>query len=74
MVTIAAAGFQKDIAKQVREQGGDDLPAGKGNRLAPHDAVYAVFVRATGSAKDRHCDNALPGGRRSGCPRVGEYR
>lgn len=46
LVTIDAAGCQKEIAKQVREQGGDYLLAVKGNQPTLHDAVYAVFDRA----------------------------
>jgi predicted transposase YbfD/YdcC len=46
LVTIDAAGCQKEIAKQVRDGGGDYLLAVKGNQPALHDAVYAVFDRA----------------------------
>ncbi len=46
LVTIDAAGCQKEIARQVRERGGDYLLAVKGNQPALHDAVYAVFDRA----------------------------
>jgi predicted transposase YbfD/YdcC len=46
LVTIDAAGCQKEIARQVRDQGGDYLLAVKGNQPSLHDAVYAVFDRA----------------------------
>ena len=46
LVTIDAAGCQKEIARQVRDQGGDYLLAVKGNQPTLHDAVYAVFDRA----------------------------
>lgn len=46
LVTIDAAGCQKEIAKQVRDQGGDYLLAVKGNQPTPHAAVHAVFDRA----------------------------
>lgn len=46
LVTLDAAGCQKAIAEQVREQGGDYLLAVKGNQPALHDAVRAVFGRA----------------------------
>jgi predicted transposase YbfD/YdcC len=49
LVTIDAAGCQKEIAKQVREQGGDYLLAVKGNQPTLHDAVCAVFGRACGA-------------------------
>lgn len=46
LVTLDAAGCQKEIAKQVRGQGGDYLLAVKGNQPNLHDAVRAVFDRA----------------------------
>jgi predicted transposase YbfD/YdcC len=46
LVTIDAAGCQKEIAKQVRQQGGDYLLAVKGNQPTLHEAVRAVFERA----------------------------
>ena len=46
LVTIDAAGCQKEIAKQIRGEGGDYLLAVKGNQHHLHDAVYAVFDRA----------------------------
>jgi hypothetical protein len=49
LVTIDAAGCQKEIAKQVRDQGGDYLLAVKGNQPTLHDAVHAVFDRACDS-------------------------
>lgn len=59
VVTIDAAGCQKEIARQVRGQGGDYLLAAKGNQPALHDAVHAVFDRAceadfAGVAHDDH--------------------
>lgn len=46
LVTVDAAGCQKAIARQVRDQGGDYLLAVKGNQPALHAAVQAVFDRA----------------------------
>src|SRR5262249_38630543 len=46
LVTLDAAGCQKEIAKQVRDQGGDYLLAVKGNQPTLHDAVYVAFDRA----------------------------
>jgi predicted transposase YbfD/YdcC len=46
LVTLDAAGCQKEIAKQVRGQGGDYLLAVKGNQPLLHAAVQAVFERA----------------------------
>jgi hypothetical protein len=46
LVTIDAAGCQKEIARQVRSQGGDYLLAVKGNQPTLRDAVQAVFDRA----------------------------
>lgn len=46
LVTLDAAGCQKEIARQVRGQGGDYLLAVKGNQPTLHDAVLAVFDRA----------------------------
>jgi predicted transposase YbfD/YdcC len=46
LVTIDAAGCQKEIARQVRGQGGDYLLAVKGNQPTLHEAVRAVFDRA----------------------------
>ena len=43
VVTRDAAGCQKEIAAQVRRQGGDDLLAVKGNPSALRDAVVAAF-------------------------------
>ena len=45
LVTIDAAGCQKEIARQVRGQGGDDLRAVKGNQPALPAAVHAAFDR-----------------------------
>lgn len=49
LVTLDAAGCQKEIAKQVRAAGGDYLLAVKGNQPTLHDAVLAVFGRACGA-------------------------
>lgn len=46
LVTMDAAGCQKEIARQVRGQGGDYLLAVKGNQPTLHRAVQAVFDRA----------------------------
>jgi predicted transposase YbfD/YdcC len=46
LVTLDAAGCQKEVAKQVRDAGGDYLLAVKGNQPTLHDAVHAVFDRA----------------------------
>jgi predicted transposase YbfD/YdcC len=46
LVTIDAAGCQTEIARQVRDQGGDYLLAVKGNQPGLHVAVRAVFNRA----------------------------
>lgn len=46
LVTIDAAGCQKEIARQVRDRGGDYLLAAKGNQPALSEAVQAVFDRA----------------------------
>ena len=46
LVTIDAAGCQKEVVKQVREQGGDYLLTVKGNQPSLHEAVQGVFERA----------------------------
>ena len=46
LVTIDAAGFQKEIAKHVRGEGGDYLLAVKGNQPSLQEAVLAVFDQA----------------------------
>jgi predicted transposase YbfD/YdcC len=46
LVTLDAAGCQKEVAKQVRERGGDYLLAVKGNQPTLHEAVQGVFRRA----------------------------
>jgi predicted transposase YbfD/YdcC len=46
LVTIDAAGCQKEIARQIREQEGDYLLAVKGNQPALQQAVRAAFDRA----------------------------
>lgn len=46
LVTLDAAGCQKGVARQVRDQGGDYLLAVKGNQPALHAAVTAAFDRA----------------------------
>jgi len=50
LVTADAAGCQKGIAAQIREQGGDYLLAVKGNQPALQKAVHAAFDRAGESA------------------------
>jgi predicted transposase YbfD/YdcC len=59
LVTIDAAGCQKDIARQIRGQGGDYLLAVKGNQPALEAAVRRVFEQAladefAGVTVDRH--------------------
>src|SRR5262249_1564740 len=46
LVTIDAAGCQKEVVRQVRTQGGDYLVAVKGNQPALQRAVLAAFERA----------------------------
>lgn len=46
LVTIDAAGCQVEIARQIRQQGGDYLLAVKGNQPTLEAAVQAVFDRA----------------------------
>lgn len=46
LVTLDAAGCQKEIAKQIRKGGGHYLLAVKGNQPTLHDAVFGVFDRA----------------------------
>jgi len=46
LVTLDAAGCQKEIAKQIRDGGGDYLLAVKGNQPTLHVAVQGVFDRA----------------------------
>ena len=57
LVTIDAAGCQKEIARQIRDQGGDYLLAVKGNQPALQAAVHAAFDRA-GEAEFAGCDMA----------------
>jgi predicted transposase YbfD/YdcC len=64
LVTIHAAGCQKEIAKQVRQQGGHYLLAVKGNQPHLQDAVYAVF--------DRACESDFAGVRHDGHEAVGD--
>jgi predicted transposase YbfD/YdcC len=45
LVTIDAAGCQREIAKQIRDQGGDYLLAVKGNQPTLQAAVHAEFDR-----------------------------
>lgn len=64
LVTIDAAGCQKEIVRQIRAQGGDYLVTVKGNQPALQRAVHAAFERAgeaefaacqmTGTAEDAH--------------------
>lgn len=58
LVTIDAAGCQREVARQVRERGGDYLLAVKGNQPTLHDAVRAVF--------DRACESDFAGVRHDG--------
>jgi predicted transposase YbfD/YdcC len=46
LVTLDAAGCQKEIARQIRKDGGHYLLAVKGNQPTLHDAVFGVFDRA----------------------------
>lgn len=55
LVTIDAAGCQKEVVGQVREQGGDYLVAVKGNQPALQKAVHAAFDRA-GESGFAGCD------------------
>lgn len=64
LVTLDAAGCQKGIARQVREQGGDYLLAVKGNQPALSKAVRAVF--------DRACEAAFAGVRHDGHEEAGD--
>jgi predicted transposase YbfD/YdcC len=59
LVTVDAAGCQKEIAAQIRGQGGDYLLAVKGNQPTLHAAVLAALDRAfatdfDGMAQDGH--------------------
>jgi predicted transposase YbfD/YdcC len=64
VVTIDAAGCQKDIVAQIRDRGGEYVVCVKGNQGTLRDAVAGVFERAaevgfagcdmTGSAGDAH--------------------
>ena len=57
LVTADAAGCQKGIARQIRDQGGDYLLTVKGNQPTLQAAVAAVFERA-GEAEFAGCDTA----------------
>jgi predicted transposase YbfD/YdcC len=57
VVTIDAAGCQKAIVEQIREQGGDYVLCVKGNQKGLRDAVAAAFERA-GEAEFAGCDMA----------------
>ena len=46
LVTLDAAGCQKETLRQIREQGGNYLVAVKGNQPALHAAALAAFDRA----------------------------
>src|SRR5207248_7382671 len=50
LVTLDAAGCQKETLRQIREQGGDYLVAVKGNQPALHAAVLAALDRAAAAA------------------------
>jgi predicted transposase YbfD/YdcC len=53
LVTIDAAGCQKEVVKQIRDQGGDKLLAVKGNQPSLHAAVQAAVEAA--------CESELAG-------------
>jgi predicted transposase YbfD/YdcC len=55
LVTLDAAGCQKEIAAQIREQGGDYVLAVKGSQPALRKAVHAAFDRAA-EAGSAGCD------------------
>jgi predicted transposase YbfD/YdcC len=55
VVTIDAAGCQKAIVEQIRQQGGDYLVTVKGNQQTLHRAVAAAFA-AAGDAQFAGCD------------------
>jgi predicted transposase YbfD/YdcC len=57
LVTLDAAGCQRETLRQIREQGGDYLVAVKGNQPALQRAVHAAFDRA-GDAEFAGCDMA----------------
>jgi predicted transposase YbfD/YdcC len=57
LVTLDAAGCQKQTLSQIREQGGDYLVAVKGNQPALQRAVHAAFERACG-AEFAGCDSS----------------
>jgi hypothetical protein len=69
-VTIDAAGCQKEIVKQIRQQGGDYLVAVKGNQPALQRAVHAAFERACGSVF-AGCPMARRSKTGTGAPRSG---
>lgn len=69
IVTLDAAGCQKAIARQIRDQGGDYLLAVKGNQPALHAAVERVFAAAceadfVGVVYDGHESDGSGHGRR----------
>jgi predicted transposase YbfD/YdcC len=55
VVTIDAAGCQKAIVEQIRQQGGDYLVTVKGNQQTLHRAIAAVFSKA-GDEAFANCD------------------
>jgi len=57
LVTLDAAGCQKETLRQIRDQGGDYLVAVKGNQPALQRAVHAAFDRAC-DAEFAGCDMA----------------
>jgi predicted transposase YbfD/YdcC len=57
VVTIDAAGCQKAIVEQIREQGGDYVVTVKGNQPALHRAAHAAFEKA-GESAFAGCDMA----------------
>jgi predicted transposase YbfD/YdcC len=68
VVTLDAAGCQKAIARQIRDQGGDYVLAVKGNPPALHEAVERAFAAACeadfeGVAHDGHASDEVGHGR-----------
>jgi predicted transposase YbfD/YdcC len=57
VITIDAAGCQKNIAKDIRERGGDYVLALKGNQSGLHDEVANFFEQVVlVSPEDAQCD------------------
>jgi predicted transposase YbfD/YdcC len=73
LVSIDAIGCQKEIAKQIRDQGGDYLLQVKGNQptleadiVTTFDAVFAADLEGTSTTSGCRSRTATAG-RRSGC-------